>query len=605
MNGLRISGIAALHSHGGISSVLSQALFSVGSTGSGSQGPSGSTGPQGPSGSTGPQGPSGSTGPQGPSGSTGPQGPSGSTGPTGPSNSSSAVGVSGAIQFVSNTGTFSSSSTFVFSGSNLGIGTNNPQATIDCSGSIRGLGFIYVSERITATGSLSTTLDSILESATGTYTVTLGTGTFDQKKTVRLLNRNTQPVTISCPQNGSFQITPAIPSRQLRCLEHGWICEDINQNNSDSFYPSSVTTTITSLTGATIGLGVAISPDGNYIAVQGYTGTTMGFSIFSRSGYSTWSQQGPFVPLTGSNAPSGTVTMMSFSTNGNNLAIGSNGENSGTGAAWVYGQSNGIWSSQSGMLVGTGTSGTYPIAQGCAIALSADGLTLAVGATGDNSGSGATWIFANSGGSWSQQGTKITNANTYAKWFGTSLAFGSNNKNLIIGAAGTNTGTFSSSMIVYFFTGGTYVNSGVTHATFSNNRALSVAITPDANTILVGQWATGGFPAVAYLTSYGLLAGSTQLNPVANPAFSYINSEIQGCSCAISQDSNTIVFGTPSVISPGVLVATRTFDNGGIWTQKNIITGTSASFGNQVGLSSDGRVMVASGLSPTSVYICN
>jgi hypothetical protein len=41
------------------------------------------------------------------------------------------------------------------------------------------------------------------------------------------------------------------------------------------------------------------------------------------------------------------------------------------------------------------------------VSLSADGNTLAVGGTGDNSGIGATWIFIRTNGTWTQQGNKL------------------------------------------------------------------------------------------------------------------------------------------------------------------------------------------------------
>jgi hypothetical protein len=56
-------------------------------------------------------------------------------------------------------------------------------------------------------------------------------------------------------------------------------------------------------------------------------------------------------------------------------------------------------------LVGAGA--VVPAAQGESVALSADGNTAIVGGYTDNSGTGAAWIYTRSGGVWTQQGSKL------------------------------------------------------------------------------------------------------------------------------------------------------------------------------------------------------
>jgi hypothetical protein len=56
-------------------------------------------------------------------------------------------------------------------------------------------------------------------------------------------------------------------------------------------------------------------------------------------------------------------------------------------------------------LVGTGAVG--PAEQGVSGALSADGNTVIAGGWGDNSGTGAAWVYTRSGGVWTQQGSKL------------------------------------------------------------------------------------------------------------------------------------------------------------------------------------------------------
>jgi hypothetical protein len=101
---------------------------------------------------------------------------------------------------------------------------------------------------------------------------------------------------------------------------------------------------------------------------------------------------------------------VALSGDGNTAIIGGSEDNSATGAAWVYTRSGGVWTQQGSKLVGTGAIGNAQ--QGISVALSADGNTAIVGgpddnsSAGNNSGTGAFWVFTRSGGVWSQQGKR-------------------------------------------------------------------------------------------------------------------------------------------------------------------------------------------------------
>jgi hypothetical protein len=78
---------------------------------------------------------------------------------------------------------------------------------------------------------------------------------------------------------------------------------------------------------------------------------------------------------------------VSLSADGNTAIVGGSNDGSGTGAAWVYTRSNGLWTQQGNKLVGTGAVGSA--LQGYAVALSANGKTAIMGGIDDNSEAGA------------------------------------------------------------------------------------------------------------------------------------------------------------------------------------------------------------------------
>ena len=97
---------------------------------------------------------------------------------------------------------------------------------------------------------------------------------------------------------------------------------------------------------------------------------------------------------------------VALSSDGNTAIFGNPGDNSNTGATWVFTRSGGVWTQQGNKLVGTGAVGSAQ--QGFSVALSGDGNTALMSGPYDNSTQiGATWVFTRSGGVWTQQGSKL------------------------------------------------------------------------------------------------------------------------------------------------------------------------------------------------------
>ena len=82
---------------------------------------------------------------------------------------------------------------------------------------------------------------------------------------------------------------------------------------------------------------------------------------------------------------------VALSSDGNTAIAGGSGDSSGTGAAWVFTRSGGVWTQQGAKLVGPGAAGSAQ--QGTGVAISSDANTVITGGAQDNSETGAAWVF--------------------------------------------------------------------------------------------------------------------------------------------------------------------------------------------------------------------
>ena len=299
------------------------------------------------------------------------------------------------------------------------------------------------------------------------------------------------------------------------------------------------------------GTSVALSADGNTAIVGGpWDNSQVGAAwIYTRNG-NVWTQQGNKLIATDYINNSRQGTSVSLSADGNTAIIGGSGDNGYLGAAWVFTRNGGLWTQQGNKLVGSGYTGSYPIEQGCSVALSADGTTAVVGGSGDNNYVGASWIYTRNGGLWTQQGNKL-------------------------------------------------VGTGYVQPTgYDVNQGSRVALNADGNTAIVG----GPFDnkqlgaAWVFIRSGGVwtqqgnkLVGTGTIGNVLGV----------GGSVSLSADGNTAIVGVPDDNSQvgAVLIYKR---NDGIWTQQSSkLIGTGAIYssnqGSSVSLSTDGKTLVIGG----------
>ncbi|MFN5424579.1 MAG: beta strand repeat-containing protein, partial [Bacteroidota bacterium] len=140
------------------------------------------------------------------------------------------------------------------------------------------------------------------------------------------------------------------------------------------------------------GINVSISADGNTAIVGGYyDNSNVGAAwVYTRSG-GVWTQQGNKLVGTGGVGASEQGQSVSISADGNTAIVGGFSDNSGIGATWVYTRSGGVWTQQGNKLVGTGAVGVAY--QGTRVSISADANTAIIGGLGDNSNTGAAWVY--------------------------------------------------------------------------------------------------------------------------------------------------------------------------------------------------------------------
>jgi hypothetical protein len=174
--------------------------------------------------------------------------------------------------------------------------------------------------------------------------------------------------------------------------------------------------------------------------------------VYTRSG-GVWTQQGSKLVGTGAVGTYGANQGVSIalSTDGKTAIVGGYYDDSGAGAAWVYTRSGGVWTQQGSKLVGTGAVGTYGANQGYAVSLSGDGNTAIVGGRNDRqNGTGAAWVYTRSGGVWTQQGPKLVGTGAVPPTLqGSSVALSADGNTAIVGGWWDNESTGAAWVFVH------------------------------------------------------------------------------------------------------------------------------------------------------------
>jgi uncharacterized protein (TIGR03437 family) len=295
--------------------------------------------------------------------------------------------------------------------------------------------------------------------------------------------------------------------------------------------------------GSQQGWKVALSADGNTAITGGpEDNNQIGAAwVFTRSG-GVWAQQGS--KLTGIDAVGKSVaegSAVALSADGNTAIVGGNLDYGEVGAAWVYARNDGVWTQQGPKLVGTGATGLAQ--QGACVALSGDGSTALVSGPFDSGEAGAVWVFTRSGSSWTQQGPKLVGIGVTGYSFQCSAALSADGNTALIGGLTDNSG--KGAAWVFTRSGNSWQQQGEklvgTGSLGAARQGWSVALSADGNTAMVG----GPFDNV----QIGAAWIFSRINGVwtqQGDKLTSINSApiaYQGYSVALSADGNTGIVG--------------------------------------------------------------
>jgi hypothetical protein len=208
--------------------------------------------------------------------------------------------------------------------------------------------------------------------------------------------------------------------------------------------------------------------------------------VFTRTG-GVWTQQ---AKLTASDAAAGDQFGNSVSVSGDTAIVGASGDDdggSGSGSAYVFTRSGGVWTQQQKLTASDAAAGD---AFGRSISISGD--TAIVGASRDNdagSDSGSAYVFTRTGGVWTQQ-AKLTASDAAASdQFGNSVSV--SGETAIVGAFFNDHAGGADAGAAYVFTraGGVWTQQQkLTASDAAANDQFGNSVSVTGNTVLIGSW---------------------------------------------------------------------------------------------------------------------
>ncbi len=253
-----------------------------------------------------------------------------------------------------------------------------------------------------------------------------------------------------------------------------------------------------------------------------------------------------------------------------------------SGSAYVFTQVAGVWRQAPNL---TASDGAAADEFGYSVAVDGDTNTIVVGARGDDSDTGAAYIFTKDSDGWSQV-TKLTASDgAAADEFGYSVAVDGDTNTIVVGARGDDSDTGAA----YIFTKDSDGWSQVAKLTASDGATddeFGVSVAGDGGTIVVGAYQdddNGGESGSAYVftkptngpwVSTDTAAKLTASDGAAADEFGY--------SVAVDGDTNTIVVGARGDDSDTGAAYIFTKDSDG-WSQVTKLTASDGAAGDEFG----------------------
>ncbi len=253
----------------------------------------------------------------------------------------------------------------------------------------------------------------------------------------------------------------------------------------------------------------------------------------------------------------------------------------------------------SSKLVGAGAIG--PSEQGWSVALSADGNTAIVGGVVDNKLTGAAWVFTRRNDAWTQQGSKLVGTHVAGQaGQGLSVALSGDGNTALVGGPYDHSRTgaawiFTRSNGAWAQQGSKLVGAG---AVGNAAQGAAVALSADGNTAIVGGSYDNLNGGAAWVFTRSNGAWTQQGRKLVGAGA--VGNAAQGAAVALSADGNTAIVGGPADDSyAGAAWIFARSD--GVWKQmgSKLVGSGAAGKANQgfsVALSADGNTAIVGGL---------
>ena len=320
------------------------------------------------------------------------------------------------------------------------------------------------------------------------------------------------------------------------------------------------TATLTAANGVEIGYSAASSADGT-VMVVGAPNTTISGVTSAGAAYvflepaSGWSatpvqsvRLSAFTPQQSANLGES----VAISSDGSTIVVGAPSDNAGLGAAYVFHEPTGGWSSvasESQNITLTASDGVANDMFGISVGMDATGTTVIVGAeyhtvtagTAEDTQAGAAYIFTAPSGSWSQAAELTASDATAYSDFGVSVAIRS--ATAVVGSPSHTVGSNADQGAAYVFTpSGTSWSQAAELAATGGAAGdyFGTSVATSGTTAVVGAPGASSSQGAAYV-----FTASSWSQVAALTASGATSGNFLGQSVAISADGSTIVAGAP------------------------------------------------------------